>query len=77
MSGLLLLCTELTLLCTELSENYIYLNQSELSIFFIYRQLDSTWSFYHYLSDATLVTLATFLFPFLNYTLLTKVGNKA
>ena len=30
------LCTELTLFCTELSENCIYLNQSELSNFFMY-----------------------------------------
>ena len=36
MSGLLLLCTELTLLCIELPENCIYLNQSELSNFFMY-----------------------------------------
>ena len=36
MSGLLLLCTELTLFCTELPENCIYLNQSELSNFFMY-----------------------------------------
>ena len=43
MSGLLLLCTELTLFCTELTffgtdlpENCIYLNQSELSNFFMY-----------------------------------------
>ena len=36
-SGLLLLCTELTLLCIELPENCsIYLNQSELSNFFMY-----------------------------------------
>ena len=42
-SGLLLLCTELTLFCTELTlfctdlpENCIYLNQSELSNFFMY-----------------------------------------
>ena len=34
--GLLLLCTELTLFCTELPENCIYLNQSELSYFFMY-----------------------------------------
>ena len=36
MSGLLLLFTELTLFCTELTENCIYLNQSELSNFFMY-----------------------------------------
>ena len=30
------LCTELTLFCTELPENYIYLNQSELSNFSTY-----------------------------------------
>ena len=36
MSGLLFLCTELTLLCIELPENCIYLNQSELSKFFTY-----------------------------------------
>ena len=36
MSGLLLLCTELTLFCSELPENCIYLNQSELSNFFMY-----------------------------------------
>ena len=36
MSGLLLLCTELTLLCIELPENCVYLNQSELSNFFMY-----------------------------------------
>ena len=35
-SGLLLLCTELTLLCIELPENCVYLNQSELSNFFMY-----------------------------------------
>ena len=34
MSGLLLLCTELTLFCIELPENCIYLNQAELSNFF-------------------------------------------
>ena len=33
MSGLLLLCTELTLFCIELPENCIYLNQSEVSNF--------------------------------------------
>ena len=32
----ILLCTELTLFYTELPENCIYLNQSELSNFFIY-----------------------------------------
>ena len=36
MSGLLLLCTELTLFCTELPENCIYVNQSELSNFFMF-----------------------------------------
>ena len=36
MSGLLLICTELTLFCTELPENCFYLNQSELSNLFIY-----------------------------------------
>ena len=36
LSGLLLLCTELTLVCMELPENYICLNQSELSKFFMY-----------------------------------------
>ena len=36
MSGLLLLYTELSLFYIELPENCIYLNQSELSIFFIY-----------------------------------------
>ena len=36
MSGLLLLCIELTLLYIELPENCIYLNQSELSNFFMY-----------------------------------------
>ena len=36
MSGLLLLCTELTFFCIELPENCIYLNQSELSNFFMY-----------------------------------------
>ena len=30
------LCTELTLFCTELPKNYIYLNQSQLSNFFMY-----------------------------------------
>ena len=35
-SGLLLLYTELTLFCFELPENCIYLNQSELRIFFLY-----------------------------------------
>ena len=35
-SGLLLLCTELTLFCIELPENCIYLNHSELSNFFMY-----------------------------------------
>ena len=34
--GLLLLCTELTLFCMKLPENCVYLNQSELSNFFIY-----------------------------------------
>ena len=33
-TGLTLFCTELTALCTELPENCIYVNQSELSIFF-------------------------------------------
>ena len=33
-SGLLLLCTELTLFCIELPENCVCLNQSELSNFF-------------------------------------------
>ena len=33
---LTLFCTELTLFCTELPENCIYLNQSELSNFFMY-----------------------------------------
>ena len=42
MSGLLLLCTELTLFCTELPENYIYLNKSELSNFFMYITKDQT-----------------------------------
>ena len=36
MSGLLFLCTELTLFCIDLPENYIYLNHSELGNFFIY-----------------------------------------
>ena len=36
MSGLLLLCTELTLVCIESPENCIYLNQSELRKFFMY-----------------------------------------
>ena len=36
MSGLLFLSTELTLLCIKLPENCIYLNQSELSKFFMY-----------------------------------------
>ena len=36
MSGLLILCTELTFLRIELPENYIYLNQSELSNFFMH-----------------------------------------
>ena len=36
MSGLLLLCIELTLLCIELPENCNYLNQSKLSNFFMY-----------------------------------------
>ena len=36
LSSLLLLCTELTLVCMELPENYICLNQSELSKFFMY-----------------------------------------
>ena len=36
MSGLLILCTELNFLRIELPENYIYLNQSELSNFFMY-----------------------------------------
>ena len=35
-SGLLLLCTELTLFCIELLENCIYLNQQELGNFFMY-----------------------------------------
>ena len=35
-SGLLILCAELTLFCMELPENYIYLNQSELSNFFMF-----------------------------------------
>ena len=30
------LCTELTLFCTELPKNCIYLNQSQLSNFFMY-----------------------------------------
>ena len=33
LSGLLVLCTELTLVCMELPENYICLNQPELSNF--------------------------------------------
>ena len=36
MSGSLLLSTELTFFCIELPENCIYLNQSELSNFFMY-----------------------------------------
>ena len=36
MSGLLLLCTELTLFCIELPENCIYLNQSERSNFLMH-----------------------------------------
>ena len=36
MSGLLFLCTELTLFCIELPENYIYLNHSELGNFLMY-----------------------------------------
>ena len=36
MSGLLLLCTELTFFCIELPGNCIYLNQSEVSNFFMY-----------------------------------------
>ena len=36
MSGLLILCTELNFLRIELPENCIYLNQSELSSFFMY-----------------------------------------
>ena len=36
MSGLLILCTELNFLRIELPENCIYLNQSELSNFFMY-----------------------------------------
>ena len=36
MSGLLLLCTELTLFCIELPENCFNLNQSELSNLFMY-----------------------------------------
>ena len=36
MSGLLLLCPELTLFCTELPENCIYISQSELSNFLMY-----------------------------------------
>ena len=35
-SGLLLLCTGLTLFCIELPENCIYLHQSELSNFYMY-----------------------------------------
>ena len=35
-SGLLLLCDELTLFCIKLPENFMYLNQSELSNFFMY-----------------------------------------
>ena len=35
-SGLLLLCTGLTLFCIELPENCIYLHQSELSNFHMY-----------------------------------------
>ena len=40
------LCTELTLFCTELSENCIYLNQSELSNFFLYVIGSHTHSLY-------------------------------
>ena len=36
MSGLLLLCTELTFFCIELPENYIYLNHWELGNFSMY-----------------------------------------
>ena len=36
MSGLLLLCTKLTLLCIELPEKSMNLNQSELGNFFMY-----------------------------------------
>ena len=36
MSGLLIFCTELNFLRIELPENCIYLNQSELSNFFMY-----------------------------------------
>ena len=36
MSGLLLLCTKWTLFCSKSPENCIYLNQSELSNFFMY-----------------------------------------
>ena len=42
MSGLLLLCSEVTLFCTVLPENCIYLNQSELSNFFMYIMIQFT-----------------------------------
>ena len=53
MSGLLLLCTELTFFCAELPENCIYLNQSELSNFSMYiirgkRRFELGGSLIHY-----------------------------
>ena len=42
MSGLLLLCTELTLFCIELPENCIFLKKSERSNFFMYIIRDKT-----------------------------------
>ena len=39
----ILLCTELTLFCTEIPENCIYLNQSELSNFFMYIIRNKAW----------------------------------
>ena len=52
MSGLLLLCTELTLFCVELPENCIYLHQSELSnfscILFVH-EVVNFGNFYHFL----------------------------
>ena len=50
MSGLLLLCIELTLFYTELTENCIYLNQSELSNFVMYIINPETWTQFQTLS---------------------------
>ena len=49
-SGLLLLYTdhELTLFCNELPENCVYLNQSELSNFFMYLIMNVNIYIYQY-----------------------------